>query len=158
MPVWTSRRYRRAPLATLAAAAVAAGVLTACEKPLPQITVVGAGRVVTVAPSAYCFDANSCRKPGASGLPVVTVPADDKVLVDVPRAVKSRGWQVRALSLTDNGQQIGSSGPITDSHSYKVTSGVGSGAPFIVEVDQLRNGQADGSKWSFLVSVSTSGS
>ena len=52
MPVWTSRRYRRAPLATLAAAAVAAGVLTACEKPLPQITVVGAGRVVTVAPSA----------------------------------------------------------------------------------------------------------
>jgi hypothetical protein len=133
MPVWTSRRYRRAPLATLAAAAVAAGVLTACEKPLPQITVVGAGRVVTV-------------------------PADDKVLVDVPRAVKSRGWQVRALSLTDNGQQIGSSGPITDSHSYKVTSGVGSGAPFIVEVDQLRNGQADGSKWSFLVSVSTTGS
>jgi hypothetical protein len=72
--------------------------------------------------------------------------------------VKSRGWQVRALSLTDNGQQIGSSGPITDSHSYKVTSGVGSGAPFIVEVDQLRNGQADGSKWSFLVAVSTTGS
>ena len=95
---------------------------------------------------------------GANGLPVVTVPADDKVLVDVPRAVKSRGWQVRALSLTDDGQQIGSSGPITDSHSYKVTSGVGGGAPFIVEVDQLRNGQADGSRWSFLVSVSTTGS
>lgn len=158
MPVWPSRRYRRAQFATLAAVAAATGVLTACEKPLPQITVVGAGRVITVAPSSYCFDANRCRKPGTKGLAVVTVPADDKILVDVPRAVKSRGWQVQALSLTDNGQQIGSSGPITDSHSYKVTSGVGGGSPFIVEVDQLRNGQADGSKWSFLVSVSTTGS
>jgi hypothetical protein len=158
MPVQPARRSRRAPLATLAAAAAAAGVLTACEKPLPQVTVVGAGRVVTVAPSSYCFDTNSCRKPGANRLAVVTVPADEKILVDVPRAVKSRGWQVRALSLTDDGKQIGSSGPITDSHSYKVTSGAGSGAPFIVEVDQLRNGQADGSKWSFLVSVSTTGS
>jgi hypothetical protein len=158
MPVQPARRSRRAPLATLAAAAAATGVLTACEKPLPQVTVVGAGRVVTVAPSSYCFDTNSCRKPGANRLAVVTVPADEKILVDVPRAVKSRGWQVRALSLTDDGKQIGSSGPITDSHSYKVTSGAGGGAPFIVEVDQLRNGQADGSKWSFLVSVSTTGS
>ncbi len=39
-----------------------------------------------------------------------------------------------------------------------MTSGAGGGAPFIVEVDQLRNGQADGSRWSFLVSVSATGS
>jgi hypothetical protein len=158
MPVRPPRRPRRAPLATVGAVAAAAGVLAACHKPLPEITVVGAGRVVTVPPSAYCFDANACRKPGTTKLPVVAVPADDKILVDVPRAVKSRGWQVRALSLTEDGKQIGSSGPITDSHSYKVTSGAGGGAPFIVEVDQLRNGQADGSRWSFLVSVSATGS
>src|SRR4249920_930590 len=105
MSVRPSRRSWSAPVATLAGAAVATSVLTACDKPLPQITVVGAGRVVTVAPSSYCIDATTCRKPGTTRLPVVTVPPDDKVLVDVPRAVKSRGWQVRALSLTDGGKQ-----------------------------------------------------
>jgi hypothetical protein len=39
-----------------------------------------------------------------------------------------------------------------------VASGVSGGSPFIVEVDQLRGGRPDASKWSFLVSVSATAS
>jgi hypothetical protein len=141
------------------AAAVAAGtlataaLLTACDKPPPKVTVLGGGKVVTISPSTYCWDAKHCPSTSKPDVPTLTVAADAKVLIDVPRQVQTRGWQARALSL-DGQQQLGSSGPITDSHSYKVPSGVANGAAFIVQVNELSKGQPDGSAWSFLVKVS----
>lgn len=145
-------RHLRA-FAAVAGAAVATVLLAACSKPTPEITVLGGGRVVTISPSTYCFDATHCRHASRLDLPTFTVAADDKVMVDVPRAVDSRGWVVNALSL-DGTKQLGSSGLIQGSHSYRVPSGTAGGNPFVVQVDELNNGRPDGSKWSFLIQVS----
>ncbi|MCU1655600.1 MAG: hypothetical protein JWO57_256 [Pseudonocardiales bacterium] len=140
-------------VAAAAGAVAAAALLTGCTKPTPKISVLGGGKVVTITPSTYCFDSQHCRPTTTLDLPTLTVAADDKVLIDVPRDVVSRGWQAQALSL-DGKQQLGSSGPINDSHSYRVPSGVANGGAFIVQVDELERGTPDGSKWSFLVKVS----
>jgi hypothetical protein len=133
-------------------AVAAAALLTACDKPAPKISVLGGGRVVTITPSTYCFDAAHCR-PAKLDLPVMSVAADDKVLIDVPRSVASRGWRAQALSL-DGKTVLGSSGTIRNDHSYKVPSGVANGNAFVVQVNELHNGSPDGSTWSFLVQVS----
>jgi hypothetical protein len=84
----------------LAAGIAAAGALLArCQKPAPKVSVLGGGKVVNIAASAYCFDTKHCRVPSVPDLPVLSVAADDKVLIDVPRNVAGRGWQVRALDL-----------------------------------------------------------
>lgn len=146
------RRIARAVVATVAVVA-AVGLLAACDKPAPKITVLGGGKVVTIAPSTYCFDASHCRVASKLDIPALTVAADAKVMVDVPRSVSHRGWQAKALSL-DGKTVLGSSGTISNSHSYKVPSGVAGGDAFIVQVTELHNGVADGSVWSFLVKVS----
>ena len=110
----------------------------------------------TVTPSTYCFDATHCRSATSIDLPVITTIPDAKVLIDVPRAVKGRGWAVEALSL-DGKRTLGTSGAIDTSHSYRVASSANNGSPFIVQVLQLRDGRADGSRWSFLVRVSATG-
>lgn len=146
-------RRRAVPVA--AGIAAAATLLTACQKPAPKVTVLGGGKVVNLSASSYCFDAKHCRAPGLRDLPVLSVAADDKVLIDVPRQVAGRGWQVRALDLPSGGQKaLGTSPTMKGNHTYKVASGAASGDPFIVEVDQLAKGKPDGSKWSFIVRVS----
>ncbi|MGH3264765.1 MAG: DUF2771 family protein [Trebonia sp.] len=145
-------RFRRAAAAVLGAAAISS-LLTACQKPTPEVTVLGGGKVVTITPSRYCFDSDHCRADKLD-LPAFTVGADDKVMIDVPRQVADRGWQVQALSLKDIKTVLGSSGPIHDSHSYRVASNAGNGAPFVVQVAELSHGKPDGSMWSFVVTVS----
>lgn len=128
-------------------------LLAGCDKPVPKVTVQTGSFSTTITPSTYCFDAGHCRNSGGVDLPVVSVAADAKVLIDVPREVVGTGWSVNALSL-DGKKALGGSGTIHDSHSYRLVSGVGGGDPFIVEVEQVRNGKPDGSRWSFLVRVS----
>ena len=146
-------RSRRVLLAVLGLAAV---VLAACQKPVPEVTVEGDGTVVTISPSTYCFDPSHCRR-SALDLPALTVGPDQKVLVDVPREVMSNGWRVDALSLQDITKVLGSSGPIENSHSFRVAGNSGGGAPFIVQVSELAGGKPDGSVWSFVVKVSQTG-
>lgn len=145
-------RSRRAAAAVAGAAAIGA-LLTACQKPTPQVTVLGGGKVVTISPSTYCFDASHCRA-GKLELPTLTLGPDDKVMIDVPKNVVDRGWQVEALSLADITKVLGGSGPISDSHSFRVASNTANGDPFVVRVDELHKGKPDGSAWSFLVKVS----
>jgi hypothetical protein len=145
-------RSRRAAAAVVGAAAITT-LLTACQKPTPEVTVLGGGKVATISPSNYCFDAAHCRV-GKLDLPTFTLGPDDKVMIDVPRTVADRGWQVEALSLADITKVLGGSGPITDSHSFRVAGNTAEGAPFVVRVDELHKGKADGSAWSFVVKVS----
>jgi hypothetical protein len=140
--------------ATVAGLAAIGSLLSACDKPAPKVTVLGGGKVVTITPSNYCFDSEHCRT-SPLDLPSFTVGSDDKVMIDVPRQVADRGWQVQALSLKDIKTVLGSSGPIADSHSYRVASNVGNGEPFIVQVAELSGGNPDGSAWSFVVKVSS---
>jgi hypothetical protein len=145
-------RSRRVLAAAVGAVALT-GLLTACQKPTPEVTVLGGGKVVTISPSRYCFTASQCRA-GKLDLPTFTVGADDKVMIDVPREVEHRGWQVQALSLEDVTKVLGSSGAIHGSHSYRVASGAADGSPFIVQVNELSQGKPNGGAWSFVVKVS----
>ncbi|MDT4894129.1 MAG: hypothetical protein QOE97_3164 [Pseudonocardiales bacterium] len=143
----------RARAATAAGVLLAAAVLTACSKPAPKVTVLGGGKVVNITPSTYCFDAAHCPKSSSLDLPVLTVAADEAVMIDVPRQVEGRGWQAQALTL-DGSKVLGASGAIDTSHSYRVPSATNGGNAFIVQVDELHGGKPDGSVWSFLVKVS----
>lgn len=145
-------RSRRAAAAVAGVAAMTA-LLTACQKPTPEVTVLGGGKVATITPSTYCFDAAHCRA-GKLELPTFTLGPDDKAMIDVPRAVVDRGWQVEALSLKDISKVLGGSGPISGSHSFRVASNIADGDPFVVRVDELHKGKPDGSAWSFLIKVS----
>ena len=141
------------PAAVLAAAGLAAMLLTACDKPAPKITVLGGGKVATVSPSTYCFDADHCRPSRGVDFPSLTTAADEKVLIDVPEQVAQRGWVVSALTL-DGKTRLASSGAIHNSHTYRVPSGVNSGNPFVVQVNELAGSVPSGSVWSLLVQVS----
>jgi hypothetical protein len=143
----------RRAVAAVVGAAAATTLLTACQKPVPKVTVLGGGTVVTITPSDYCFSAQRCRT-SALDLPTLTLGPDDKAMIDVPRTVESNGWQVQALSLQDITKVLGASGPIDGSHSYRVAGNVGGGDPFIVRVNELSGGKPNGSTWSFVVKVS----
>lgn len=149
------RRYTRA-LAGAAGIAAAAAVLTGCDKPAPKISAFGGGTVVTASPTSYCFSSSHCRS-GPLDLPKLTVAPDEKVLIDVPRALDTSGWRVAALSLSGK-QTYGTSGTITDSHTYRVVSSAANGKPFIVQVNKMRDGKPSGGTWSLLVAVSRSAS
>ena len=144
----------RRPAAAVAAAVAAVGLLAACDKPVPKITIQSGSVSTTVTPSTYTFDAAHVRH-SPLDLPEITARPGGTVLVDVPRNVRDNGWTVNALSL-DGAKSLGSSGTITASHSYRVAAESNNGNPFIVQVQQLRSGEPDGSIWSFLVKVAQS--
>jgi hypothetical protein len=148
------RRYTRALAGAAGIAAVA--LLSGCDKPTPKVSAYGGGQVVTVSPTSYCFSADRCRT-GPLDLPKLTVAPDEKVLIDVPRALDTDGWRVVALSL-DGTQSYGSSGTITGSHTYRVVSSAADGKPFIVQVNKMRGGKASGGTWSLVVAPSRSAS
>lgn len=135
------------------AVALAAGLLlTGCDKPVPKITVQRGGFSTTITPTTYCFDPQHCRASSTVDLPVVNARADDLVLVDVPATLADRGWALSALTL-DGKKSLGGSGSIEHRHSYRVAASSNGGGPFIVQVNQLRHGKPDGSRWSFLVKI-----
>ena len=86
--------------------------------PAPRVTVLGGGKVVNRSASSYCVGATHCRAPELKNLPELTVAVDENVMIDVPRTVAGRGWQVRALDLS---------------------SSLADGAPFIVTVSPTRS-------------------
>ena len=137
-------------------ALASAFLLAACDKPVPKVTVQEGSFSTTITPSTYCFDAQHCHGASRLDLPVVSAGPDDRILVDVPRDLVHKGWSVVALSL-DGQKSFGGSGTIRDSHSFRVAASTNNGNPFIVQVNQLSHGKADGSKWSFLVRVSNLG-
>ena len=137
----------------VAGALTGSALLAGCDKPAPKVTVQTGAFSTTIEPSTYCFDAKHCRSSARIDLPVIDAKPDDRVLVDVPRDLVGRGWSVTALTL-DGAKALGGSGAIHSSHSFRVAANTNNGNPFIVQVAQLRHGQPDGSRWSFLVKVS----
>jgi hypothetical protein len=138
----------------IAGALASTAVLAACSKPVPLITVQSGSFSTTVTPSTYAFDATHTRTSGLT-LPEVSARGGGSVLIDVPREVVNHGWEITAFALDSAHTAVGNSGPILNSHSYRVVAGANSGNPFIVQVLQLSHGKPDGSVWSFLVKVSS---
>lgn len=134
--------------------AVAAVSLAACDKPEQSITAQAGSTALRVGPSTYCSDGVHCKHYGIGDtLPSLTIAPDAKVMVDVPKQLVHRGWAINVVDV-DGKTQLGNSGAITDSHSYRLTGSVNSGKPFIVQVVQLKGTKADGSLWSFAVQPS----
>jgi hypothetical protein len=134
--------------------AVAAVSLAACDKPAQSITAQAGSTALKVNPSTFCSDGEHCKNYDiGKTLPALTIAPDGKVLVDVPKQLVGRGWAINAVDV-DGKTQLGNTGAITDSHSYRLTASVNNGKPFIVQVVQLKGNKTDGSLWSFLVKPS----
>ncbi len=102
------------------------------------MTVQSGDTAVTVRPQTYCFDAAHCRISEQGNIGDITVSTGSTILVDVPRAVKGKGWQVRSVTqsrkdtfktITDPGTSTSS---ITDSHSARLSVPSGVGTYFLV--------------------------
>jgi hypothetical protein len=125
-----------------AAATIAAGtVLTACQKPVPDVTVLSGSETTVVHPQSYCFDAKHCRFP-KSEVGGVSAQAGSTLLVDVPRAVAYAFWSVTSATQLGDGTfqtikgQAYSSGAVHNSHSTRVAVPYGVGTYYLV-VTQL---------------------
>jgi hypothetical protein len=86
--------------AGLGAAALA---LTACQKPLPQLTVLSGATTIRVAPQTYCFSALHCHFP-RSAVGSIHAPAGSSLVVDVPRPVAAGPWSVVSAVQNKKGQ------------------------------------------------------
>ena len=140
-------------VAAVAAGLAAAGVLTACQKPLPEVTVLSGGTTTTVSPQTYCFDDKHCRFP-RSEVGAVAAPAGSTLLVDVPREVAHAYWSVTSAVRRNDGTfrtlkgAAFSSGTVHDSHSTRVQVPDGIGSYYLV-VTQL----SSSSKGSWVAEV-----
>lgn len=106
-------------IAALAAAALGLGLLTGCEKPLPEVGVLADGEFKHATASLWCFEgqaylaAGDCRENSHTPEKVLVRPGA-AVAVEVPKAVKERGWFVRVV---DGQNQVGA-GPIQKDKTY----------------------------------------
>lgn len=123
--VWTPSRRLRTRAALVLVAGAGAAILTACEKPVPQVTFQSGARSVLVTPSNYCFDAArraSCK--GAGGVYTLNAAAGSSINVSVPRTVADQAWIVSADVVDSTGKTqaidgVGSN-PIVDNHHARV--------------------------------------
>ena len=144
--------HRSVRALTITGALASTAVLAACQKPAPELTLQTGSFSTRVAPSSYSFDAQHLRQFRVT-LPEVTAKTGGNVLIDVPRQVADAGWGVTAISLDTKHTQLGQSGQIRNRHTYRVAAQTANGEPFIVRINQYRNGKADGSQWAFLLKV-----
>jgi len=119
-------------IATAAIAVAAITMLTACDKPLPKVTVLSGSTTVVLEPQTYCFDASHCHQPGAK-IAVVDAAAGSTLLVDVPREIADHAWSVSSGTFTKGllktfvGDNY-STGAIKNTHSARVEVPFGVGS------------------------------
>lgn len=136
-----------------------AGLLVACQKPLPTITVSGDGKSVVVDAARYQFAGGPLRQPikDVGDAPTIRVRAGSQLLVDVPRAVASNAWVVAAFTLDSASKShpltgAGSATAIRDQHTTHLsttTAGVGS---YYLQIAEIR-GTSQAGGW--IVRVTT---
>ncbi len=149
---------RRRAAAAVAGIVAAGGLLAACSKPAPSITLLANRTVTVVQPQTYCFDANpnDCRiDPNAIG--AVHAASGSAILVDVPRTVASSSWQVQAATTDSSGKfsavdSPGASSPaLSDQHSTRVVvpTLTGTASYFLI----VRAGAQSGSRGAWVARV-----
>ncbi|MBV9593187.1 MAG: DUF2771 family protein [Actinobacteria bacterium] len=110
---------------------LAAGLLSACDKPLPQITVLSNRTVTRISPTTYCFNPTRCRHTTASARSV-TARSGTSILVDVPGSVADGHWLVSAYTQDSSGKQTpiegAGSGVLHNQHSVWLPVPTSSGA------------------------------
>lgn len=137
----------RAPIALgiVLLAGLLAGLVAACQKPLPTITVYGEGKSVIVDAAAYQFSGGPTRRTISdyAQAPTISVPAGTVLLIDVPRTVAEDTWVVAAFRLDQAGKSTpiegaGSLEPLHDRHSTRVSTSPAGLGDYYLQVAQLR--------------------
>jgi hypothetical protein len=138
--------------------AAAAGLLVACDKPVPEVTVLSGSTTTQLQPSRYCFSttANSCRSSDSVG--TVHARSDGTLLIDVPRPVAQAHWLVTAYRRAASGRPTpldgyGSPSVLNDRHSIRLPVPYGEGT-YYISVVQL-NGPKQVGQWTATVEVTS---
>ncbi len=121
------RRVARAAAAAGGLGLAALG-LTACNQPLPDVTILSDKTTVTVKPQEYCFDGKSsqCHFVTSGNVPTLSAHAGATLFIDVPKAVADNVWRVTTGHFPKAGTFQAykgdgiSSGLIRDRHSTRI--------------------------------------
>jgi hypothetical protein len=143
-------------LAAALGAVVTAALLSACDKPVPEVTIQSGSRTTVVSPLRYCFDSalTKCR---ANLTPqTVSAQSSSTLFVDVPREVAAKHWIVSAYKVDNTGKKspldgYGSPSLLHDQHSTRVAVPYGTGSYFL-SVAEL-DGTAQVGTWTVEVQV-----
>jgi hypothetical protein len=125
------------PWRVLAAFAVLVMTVTACQKPLPELTVLSGSTTTTVQPQTYCFDPSHCHFP-KSVVGEVSAQSGSTLLVDVPRAVAAQTWSVVSAVRNAKGDFKTIKGAnyranaVTNSHSTRIDVPYGVGSYYLI--------------------------
>ena len=135
------------------------GLLSACQKPLPTITVFGGGHSVIVRAARFAFAGGPLHQPikDVSQAPGISVRAGSELLVDVPRTVATNAWVVAAYTLdtASKAHPLAGAGSSTalrgqfSTHLSTTAAGVGQ---YYLQIAELR-GTAEVGGW--IVRVTT---
>jgi hypothetical protein len=143
----TSRRPIRFAGAALGVAAVAT-LLSSCDRPLPEVSVLSGSTVVRVQPQTYYFDGPSSARVSSGTIRSIKAAGGNSILVDVPREIAGQQWQVSAVTIDAQGKQTalqvdGASSPVvTDTHSARVVVPFATGSYYLKVASA--NGKAAG--------------
>ena len=130
----------RRPLVLAAILALAAGLLSSCDKPVPKITLQSGSVSTTVNAQTYCFDLAHCRIRTSGGIGTLRARAGSSILVDVPRDVADRHWSAVSAQIQSNGSfktltgAEFSSGTQRNSHAARVAVPFGVGSSYYLVV------------------------
>jgi hypothetical protein len=149
-------------LATVAAVAGAATMLTSCDKPVPNVTFQTGSTSIVVKPQAYCFDANpaDCRITTSGAISTLDAKSGGTILVDVPRDVAGQHWSVNAATQSGNTftplDVTGASVPaLSGTHSARVVVPYSTGLYYlIVAATSPGSGSKQTASWVTRVNVS----
>ncbi len=101
---------------------VAASVLTACDKPLPKVTVQSGSKSALVSAQPSCVTQGTCGLDEKQAKRFTAV-AGSTILVDVPLEVANKGWLVKALVADSTGKIValdGGGSVSTNDHSVRL--------------------------------------
>jgi hypothetical protein len=155
MPRRTISTRLRVAAAVLGAGAIAT-VLSACDKPTPNITVFTGRTTIQVSPAKYCYDgnANTCRTTSAAGS--ITATSGSTIVVDVPREVADNHWAVAAFVKDSTGKittiDSSSSAVVSKTHSVRLLVPQASSGSYQLSVQSFTGAAATG-EWDVEVTL-----
>lgn len=149
----------RRPLVLVLLAAAAIGLLAACDKPVPQITLQSGATSTTVPPQTYCFDLAHCRVSVKDNVGALHARAGGSILVDVPRDLADRDWSAVSARIVNGavhplkGSGL-SSGNRHNSHTARLVVPYGAGSSYFVVVFTEAGGRQTGT-WVSRITITS---
>jgi hypothetical protein len=132
--------------------------LSACSKPIPEVTIYGDGHSLNVPAARYTFPNGEehVRITDYGKAPTIKVQVGTDLLVDVPRELSTHAWVVAAFTLDPSGKATplsGTGGAVHDTHSARLTAPPSNIANYFLQVAELRGAKQTGG-WIVHVKVS----